>query len=129
MPISSRTLVDEARASLRIGDGARARHVLEAIADPATGDVLECLARAAYLELDFRLAIDDWDRAYAAYRAEGDQLGSIRVARTLAYMHGSVVGDAAVMGGWLARAQTLLAGAGESSEGGWVSLNVGLFEA
>src|SRR5258705_6413169 len=44
-------------------------------------------------------------------------------------MHGSIVGDAAVMGGWLARAQTLLSGAGESSERGWVSLNVGMFEA
>jgi DNA-binding CsgD family transcriptional regulator len=32
------------------------------------------------------------------------------------------------MSGWLARAQTLLAGAAESSEAGWVSLNLGMFE-
>jgi DNA-binding CsgD family transcriptional regulator len=33
------------------------------------------------------------------------------------------------MAGWLARAQTLLAGSGDSLEAGWVSLNVGMFEA
>jgi DNA-binding CsgD family transcriptional regulator len=43
-------------------------------------------------------------------------------------MYGAVVGDGAVMSGWLARAQTLLAGADNSSEAGWVSLNLGMFE-
>jgi DNA-binding CsgD family transcriptional regulator len=32
------------------------------------------------------------------------------------------------MGGWLARARTLLADAGDTSEAGWVALNVGMFE-
>jgi DNA-binding CsgD family transcriptional regulator len=91
--------------------------------------VLEGLARVAYIELDFSRAIDEWERAYAVHRDDGDQLGAVRVARTLAYMNGSIVGDGAVMAGWLARAQTLLAGSSESLEAGWVSLNIGMFEA
>jgi DNA-binding NarL/FixJ family response regulator len=47
----------------------------------------------------------------------------------LAFIYGAVVGDSAVMGGWLARAQTLLDHAGDTPEAGWVALNVGMFEA
>ena len=43
-------------------------------------------------------------------------------------MYGSIVGDGAVMGGWLARAQSLLADDAASPEAGWVSLNIGMFE-
>jgi DNA-binding NarL/FixJ family response regulator len=50
------------------------------------------------------------------------------VARTLACMYGTVVGDGAVMSGWMARAQTLLADSVDSPERGWVALNLGMFE-
>ena len=43
-------------------------------------------------------------------------------------MYWAVVGDRAVAGGWIARAQTLLCGSVESSELGWVALNIGMFE-
>jgi len=123
------TLIAEGRAALREGDAATARRVLEsALAESASDDVLEGLARAAYLELDFARAIKDWERAYAAHRDGGDRVGAVRVARTLAYMYGSVIGDGAVMSGWIARARTLLAGDIESPEAGWVSLNLGMFE-
>ncbi|MEA2686895.1 MAG: hypothetical protein QOE93_2090 [Actinomycetota bacterium] len=124
-------LVAEGRAALRAGDPVVARRVLEqALADgqPASGDVIEGLARASYLELDFLRAIGEWERAYAAHRDAADHLGAIRVARTLAYMHGSVLGDGAVMSGWIARAQTLLGDDTESVEGGWVALNLAMFE-
>lgn len=122
-------LIAEGRAALRAGDAAGARHVFEsAPVEPASGDVLEGLARASYLELDFSLAIEVWERAYAAHRDSDDRVGAVRVARTLGYMYGSIVGDAAVMSGWLARAQTLLAGEIESPEAGWVFLNLGMFE-
>lgn len=122
-------LLAEGRAALRAGDAAGARRVLErALAESPSGDVIEGLARASYCELDYSQAIEGWERAYSAHRADGDQRGSVRVARTLAYMYGIVVGDGAVMSGWLARAQTLLAGATDSSEGGWVALNFGMFE-
>ena len=90
--------------------------------------MIELLARAAYLELDFAEAIRGWERAYAAHRDAGDRAGAIRVARTLGYMYGSIVGDWAVSSGWIARAATLLAGDLECPEAGWVSLNAGMFE-
>src|SRR5205823_8902533 len=69
-----------------------------------------------------------WERAYGAHRDAGDQAGAIRVARTLACMYGTVLGDSAVMNGWMARAQTLLADAADSVESGWVALDLGMFE-
>jgi DNA-binding CsgD family transcriptional regulator len=123
-------LVDEARAALRAGDAASAREAVAALPDDAAtrGDVLEVLARADYLDLRFPDAVAGWERAYAAHRAAGDPIGAIRVARTLAAMYHSVVGDLAVSRGWLARAQTLLDVTGHSSERGWVALNAGMFE-
>lgn len=117
----------EARAALRDGDAARARTALAGLA-PSPG-VDECLARAAYLDLDFPAALAAWERAYAGYRTAGDDLGAVRVARTLGGMYLTVVGDLAVAGGWLARARRLLAGTGDSAEGGWVELDCGMFEA
>ena len=119
------------RAGLRFGRATRRAPVgpLGAqLVDPASGDVIEGLARASYLELDFASAIEGWERAYATYRASDDRIGAVRVARTLAYMYGSIVGDGAVMGGWLARAQSLLDGDTTSPEVGWVSLNIGMWE-
>jgi DNA-binding CsgD family transcriptional regulator len=122
-------LIDEGRAALRAGDAAGARRILEhALAESPSGDVLECLARASYIDLEFVQAIEGWERAYAAHRDAGDRIGAVRVARTLAYMNLSILGDAAVMSGWMARAQTLLAGAEDSSESGWVALNLGMLE-
>ena len=121
-------LVAEGREALRSGDAFRARRVFElALARSASGDVIEGLARASYLELDYPAAIAGWERAYAAHRDGGDLMGAVRVARMLAYMHGTVVGDRAVMRGWLARAQTLLGDATETLEGGWVSLDIARF--
>jgi len=122
-------LIEEGRVALRVGDGPGARRAFElALAEELLGEALEGRARAAYLELDFVCAIEGWERAYAAYRDTGDQLGAIRVARSLACTYGTVVGDAAVMNGWIARAQTLLGDASESAEAGWVALSVGMFE-
>jgi len=127
VPVDQR--VAAGRAALRAGDPAGARRALEpALAEEQTADVLEALARVAYLERDYRRAIEGWEDAYAAHRAAGDHVGAVRVARTLAPAYGSILGDGAVMSGWLARAQTLLGEVGESPEAGWVALNRGLFE-
>src|SRR5262245_4171142 len=106
-------LVGEGRAALRRGDPAGAREIFErALIDTteanARGEVIEGLARASYLEFDFTNAINGWEEAYAIYRDVDDRVGAVRVARTLACMYGMIVGDAAVMSGWLARAQRLL---------------------
>jgi DNA-binding NarL/FixJ family response regulator len=123
-------LIEDARSALRGGDAARARVLLDELYAECPGDaeVLEGLGRAAYLELDFETAIEHWQRAYAGYRAVGDQFGAVRVARSLAPAYGMVLGDGAVMSGWMARAQTLLGESADSPEAGWVALNIGMFE-
>jgi DNA-binding CsgD family transcriptional regulator/Tfp pilus assembly protein PilF len=117
-------------AALRAGDTAAARRAFAGAYEfsPDDGHVLEGLARTAYLELDFTGAVEEWKRAYSSYRAAGDQVSAIRAARTLGFLHGAVLGDWAVMNGWIARAQTLLAGAPDSAEAGWVSLTFGMFD-
>ena len=130
MTLSVEDLLAEGRGALRAGDAAGARGVFEQVlARKPSGDAIEGMARASYLELDFRPAIEEWERAYAAHRDAADQVGSVRVARTLACMYGVILGEWAVAAGWLARAQTLLVDAPDSSEPGWVSLNIGMFEA
>jgi DNA-binding CsgD family transcriptional regulator len=121
-------LIEEGRAALRRGDGATAREAFTAALEfGGTGRVLEGLAQAAYIELDYLASIDLWERAYAAYRDETNGADAARTARMLAYMYGSVVGDRAVMQGWHARAQTLLSGT-DTSETGWIALSAGMFE-
>jgi tetratricopeptide (TPR) repeat protein len=128
MTVPVQELLAEGRAALRAGDAAEARRALEQVlATSPSGEVLEGLARAAYLALDFEQAIREWEQAYAAFRGAGDQLGMVRVARTLSGLYLTIVGNRAVSSGWLARAQTLL-GAADSVEAGWVGLNLGMFE-
>ncbi len=122
-------LIAEGRTALRSGDSASAREIFErARGESACGDVLEGLARAAYLDLDYAQAVEQWELAYVTHREADDLMGAIRVARMLGYMHGTVVGDRAVMSGWLARARTLLGDGIGSLEGGWVSLDGARFE-
>jgi hypothetical protein len=83
---------------------------------------------SAYLAHAYGEAISFWERAYARHRDDGEHAGAVRVARKLAFMYGSVVGDGAVMQGWLARARSLLSGRPDSLEGGWVSHTLGMFE-
>jgi tetratricopeptide (TPR) repeat protein len=126
---SSVELIEDGRAALRAGDADAARAAFErALAEVATGDALEGLARAAYLQLDYPASIEQWERAYAAHRRGGDNAAAARVARTLGYTYGSLVGDMAVHSGWMARSQRLLAEAPDDREAGWVTLNRGMFE-
>jgi DNA-binding CsgD family transcriptional regulator len=130
MSARSRSGLDDGWVALRAGDAAAARAVFEpAHAQAPSGATLEGLARTCYLEFDFRRAIDMWERAYAAYREAGDHAGAVRVARTLGGMYGTILGDGAVSAGWVSRAQTLLEGAPDPGEAGWVALTNGMFEA
>jgi len=129
MSSSAQTLIDEGLAALRVGDGAAAREAFDAArATNPGGEVLEGLARSAYVERDYARSIECWNEAYKAFRDERDPKGAIRMARTLAYMYGSVVGDTAVMSGWSARATSLLADGEDSVERGWLAMNRGMFE-
>jgi len=114
----------EGHAAFRRGDGVAARKAYEAaLAIREDGEALEGLARARYLDIDYKASIAAHERAYAAYRRENNALGAARAARMLAWSHANLYGDWAVHNGWLARAQTVLEAAGqESLEHGWVEL-------
>src|SRR5262245_57952816 len=87
----SQAVISQSRAALRAGDATTARQLLAKVPDGETrGDVLELLARASYLDLDFQTAIEGWERAYACFRASGDRAGAMRVARTLSGQYGVV---------------------------------------
>jgi DNA-binding CsgD family transcriptional regulator len=121
--------VESARAALRAGDVEGARQSLAEYSDcEQDAEALEYLARAAYMAHDFDAAVEQWKLAYALHREAEDYLGATRVARSLAPVYGTVYGDAAVMRGWLARAQTLLGTDDHSLEAGWVALSIGMFE-
>ncbi len=123
-------LIAEADVALGRGDGATAKAALERARETSeSGEVLGRLADAAYLEHDYFASIDFWERAYAAYRVEGDGVGAVRVARQLGYMHGAFAGNAAAMNGWIARAKALLNESEETSEYGWVAHTQGMFES
>jgi DNA-binding NarL/FixJ family response regulator len=109
-------------AALRDGDAAAARRAFElALAEVASGEVLEGLAEALYLEHEYVASAARYERAYSAYRRERQSMAAGRAARTLAWITGNVLGDWAVRSGWLARARTILEEAGEGRrEHGWV---------
>jgi hypothetical protein len=65
--------IEQGRAALRAGDAATARHVFElALAEGESGDALEGLGEALYLQCDYPAAAAYYERAYAAFRRERD---------------------------------------------------------
>ena len=118
----SSPLIEEGLAALRDGDAATARRAFEsALAEGESGEVLEGLAKALYLEREYAPSAAHYERAYAAYRRERNTTAAGRAALTASWITGNVLGDWAVQRGWLARARTILEEAGEDGpEHGWV---------
>ena len=115
-------MVDAGLVALRAGDTVTARRVLErAVTEVESGEALEGLGEALYFECEYRAAVGFYERAYVAYRREQQRGAAGRAARMLAWITGNVLGDWAVRSGWLGRARTILAEAGEDRpEYGWV---------
>lgn len=124
MATSVEALIDEGREAFERGDAEGSRRAFEAaLAEREGGASLEGLARALYLEVDYRGSMEAHQRAFLAYKEEADALGAARTARTLAWLHLNVYGDFAMAAGWLARAEELLGQAGEQgAERGWLEL-------
>jgi tetratricopeptide (TPR) repeat protein len=114
--------IERGLAALRDGDPAAARRAFEAaVAVSETGDALEGLAEALYLEREYSASADHYMRAFAAYRKDADRMAAGRAARSAAWITGNVFGDWAVQSGWFARARTILEEAGDDRpERGWV---------
>jgi DNA-binding CsgD family transcriptional regulator len=118
----SSPLIEQGLAALHDGDAATARRVFKlALAEVATGEVLEGLGEALYLEREYSASAAHYERAYSAYRRERDTVAAGRAARSAAWITGNVLGAWAVRSGWLARARTVLEEAGQDRpEHGWV---------
>jgi DNA-binding NarL/FixJ family response regulator len=118
----SSPLIEEGLAALRDGDAATAHRAFElALTEGESGEALEGLAEAVYLEREYVVSAAHYERAFSAYRRERESMAAGRAARTLAWITGNVLGDWAVRSGWLARARTILEQAGEDrAEHGWV---------
>ncbi len=118
------SLIEEGHAAFERGDAEASRAAFEAALDQReSGELLEGLARAKYLQVDYPGSIEAHERAFAAYASEGDSLSAARSARLLSWLFVNVLGDFAVAGGWLARADGLLGEAPEEGvERGWVEL-------
>jgi DNA-binding CsgD family transcriptional regulator len=120
----SPSLIEEGSAALRDGEVAIARRVFgRALAESESGRALEGLGEALYLDHEYVDSAAHYERAYAAYRSEGNNLAAGRAARAVAWITGNVFGDWAVQSGWFARARTILEEAGKDcSERGWLQL-------
>ena len=100
----SSPLVEEGVAALRDGDAAAARRAFElALAEVESGEALEGLAKALYLEQEYEASAAHYERAYVAYRRERNPTAAGRAAMTSSWIAGNVLGDWAVRNGWLAR--------------------------
>ena len=110
------------RAALDAGEWETARgHLEAAVAGEPTGAALEALGEACFW-LDHPDLVDVRERAYRAYRAEGDQRGAARQAIALAFDLLTVRGEVAVAQGWLQLADRLLAGEQTSPEHGLLAV-------
>jgi DNA-binding CsgD family transcriptional regulator len=112
------------REALRRGDAVAARVAFETAVDLGpSGVALDGLAEALRMVDDHgRVSRDMYERAYRAYRDEGDAVGAYRAARMIAMYHGGVEGEWAQFHGWLHRASTLLEAIGGEREHAWRDL-------
>ena len=98
-------MIEQGWTALRGSNPEKARDAfLQALQHAESGAAREGLGQALYLQRDYAGAIAQHERAYAAYRTEGQTFAAARVARILAWINGNVRGDWAVQNGWLARA-------------------------
>ena len=83
---------------------------------------LDGLARARWWTSDVPGAVEAWERAFTAYRRDGQDEPAAHVALLLSREHAEGLGNDVLANGWLARARDLLAAHPDSVERGWLAL-------
>jgi DNA-binding CsgD family transcriptional regulator len=117
-------LVRSGREALAAADWERARDCFEsALALGESAEVLDGLSQAVHFQGDHLRAIELKERAFAAYGSAGRRIEAAELARWLAFLHGSVHGNAAVASGWMARAESMLAEVEQCAAHGWLTLD------
>jgi DNA-binding CsgD family transcriptional regulator len=118
----------DAREALAAGRWAEARRRFEAeLANRDFADAWEGLGWSAYWLHDEALTFRARERAYQAYRSDGDPRGAGRIAAWLAADCLEFRGDEAVASGWLERAHRLLDELPRCAEQGWLAVVEGSF--
>ena len=115
---------------LRAGDEALARgawaeardHFEAALSEGESAAAWEGLGWTGWWLADEELTFRARERAYRAYRSEGDALGAGRVAAWLASDFREFRGEVAVGLGWMRRAHRLLEPLPTAAEHGWLAL-------
>jgi tetratricopeptide (TPR) repeat protein len=92
----------------------------EALAIEESPEALDGPAQAAHYLGDYDRAIELGERAFAAHRGRGAAGDAARVARWLAFFYFAVHANLAAA---MARAESLLEGAEESVDHGWLALD------
>ena len=86
---STDDLLVQGRKAYEHGDAEASRQAFErALEHGESGEALEGMARALHLAFDYRSAMAAYERAYSAYRSEGNFLGAARAARTIGWFRG-----------------------------------------
>ena len=95
--------------------------------DGHSAEAWEGLGWAAWWLADGPLTLEARERAYRAFRADGEPGAAARVAAWLAADFYEFRGEDAVAAGWLERARRLLDGLPEDADYGWLCLHEGSF--
>jgi len=112
--------------ALAAGDVDTARAAFEeALGVADTPEARDGLGRALWWRGDVDDALDQRERAYAAFRAAGDVERAARLALWIAREYLEAVGNEPASNGWVARAERLLDGVEASSARGWLELTHG----
>ena len=117
-------LLQEGRAALAAADWVRARERFERASQLGeTPEALDGLSQALHFEGEYARAIELKERAFTEYHRLGRHDDAAHLARWLAFLYACVHGNIAVANGWMARAQSLIEGNGESPAHGWLTLD------
>jgi ATP/maltotriose-dependent transcriptional regulator MalT len=116
-------LVTKGNAALQAGRWDDARTAFEAaLKERETADALFGMGDALWWLGDTRASIEYQERAYAAFRREGDAVRAAWTAMWLGLTYGSDFGNQAAFNGWMARAERLLQGVAPGPMQGWLTL-------
>jgi class 3 adenylate cyclase len=120
--VTDATTLERARQALGAHAWQQAYEAFASLDDRGlSSEDLERLAEAAWWSAHPNESLDAFERAYAAFSAEGKRRDAARVSIRLAMEYADRL-DSAVWNGWLQRASRLLADEPESVERGWLEL-------
>jgi DNA-binding CsgD family transcriptional regulator len=114
--------------ALRAADWQTARSCFEqALERSESAEALDGLSQATHFLREYDRATELKERAFAAYRQEGEPVKAADTARWLAFLHGTYEGNYAAASGWMERAKSMLEGLPECAGHGWLVLDTAVF--